>query len=177
MQKGDLKEALESAELVEIRYTKLVAEAYDEDDEDFIKEANDQAQVQLENPDSADADEAAIEDPRAPNQHQRWELLLSGDDGMFEVGVCLTARTARSTTIVEAIAHYHLDFDLDNLMDDEVRKAAFSFAGNSALVNIIPYIREAADDLTRRIRTRPPVIDYDVSKMLNKMRKATPKFV
>lgn len=161
MQNDKLKEALDKAELIDVRYTKLSGEAFETDDEEFVAEAAKQTAtlIQTASDDGSDQD-------KTPNEYQRWRLMLSGGDGIFDVGIRLKAKTARSRLTVEVIAHYHLDYDLDELRDRDLREAVFEHAQRSAYPSVVPYIREAAEDLCRRLRVNPPYIKYNFSKTI-----------
>ncbi|MFE0024013.1 hypothetical protein [Amycolatopsis sp. NPDC059021] len=163
MQTSKLIEALEQAELVDVKYTRLSAEAYESDDEEFAEEVRRHAQLEHEHADT----EGDSSHARTPDQYQRWQLMLSGGDGMLDVGICLKTTTARSNTVVEAFAHYHVDFDLDDLREPTTRETVFSYAHKFAYPALLPYVREAAEDISRRLRIRPPDIKFNFSKFLN----------
>lgn len=155
MNTDTLADSLSRADLVDVSYLELSAKVHADD---TIEDSDDGASNGFER-DKLE-DEQLDDDTKSnePSEKQYWRMAFTGGDGYVDVSLRLESRTESATLEVAALAHYHVDCDVDDFEEPLVEKASLEFAKSDAYVVLVPYIREAASDLARRIRARPPNI-------------------
>lgn len=174
--------AIAGAQLTNVWFTKLLCEAPGDKGD----------AVDVHDHGSAEVSSSGIDNGRSEldksdgivrtktSELQRWSLGIEHDKDVINIRLALRVRTAQANFQVEALAHYHLPpDDADNFDDIDIdetggsaKTAIVDFAFNVAYPTLVPYVREAASDLARRVQVRAPSISYKPSKQMLKALRA-----
>jgi len=172
--------ALAGAQLADVWFTKLLCEARgDGGDADDVRDhsltgvtssGTDNGQPELDNAD----DKVRVK----VSEMQRWRLGIELGKDIINITLTLMVSTAQANFQLEALGHYHLpsnddnfdDIDIDD--DEPVKMAVLDFAYKVGYPTLIPYVREAASDLARRVQVRAPSIGYKPGKQMLKALRA-----
>lgn len=169
--------ALAGAQLTNVWFTKLLCEARgDEGDAGDVRDHS-PAGVSSSSIDNGhlELDDSDGKVGAKVSEMQRWKLGIERDKDIINIKLTLRAGTAQANFQVETLGHYHLPPNVDDFDDIDIddtggpiNLALLDFAYKVAYPTLVPYVREAASDLARRVQVRAPSIGYKPSSQMLK---------